>query len=274
MRFNPVTNKYKELDSTLVEGIPNYMQRPIADWAWNLLNSTKYITHPTIGRPPQVNTEFVNSLNTNFREHFPKQWMDFINFALEEDDRAIDFIAFCLQNIARLEKAKPLEDILETSGSAWTVLPTKKDIQTYDIGAFTLTRRVPETVVQVSEAAIQGEELIRRAWIAHYSRNPDHAATVSQCVDFLEGLLMDTYSPNTQKPVLTKLINELEQDPSKLVYKGNTIVDPKDLVTRIAKQFIQIRGQHTTGTGRHPTAEEAEFVLHYTIFIWNIHRGI
>jgi len=272
MNFKPVTKKYNHSGDTLVEDIPGYMMRPISDWILNLLDESGIFLRPDYNSEASVDKSLTNKLNVLFREHFPNTYKEFINFVFADADRIINFLAFCLQNLAYQNRAEELEQILADGGSAWAVMSTDKSGTNYQKGIYNLVSRVPEVVQTAASSALQGEELLREAWIACYSRNPDYEKTVSKCTDVLEGLFRNKYFPKDPKPALNRFVKDFDASPLQLIYKGSSIVDPKNLLTGLAKNFISIRGQHTKGTGRAPTKDEAEFVLHYSIFVWNIQR--
>jgi hypothetical protein len=113
--------------------------------------------------------------------------------------------------------------------------------------------------------------MLRDAWSACYARNPDYDKVVSKCCDILEGL-WKKYFPDDPKPQVKKFVHALRQNPTLLTYPGSSVVQPSSLLTDIAERFSDIRGQHTKGTGKSALKEDAEFVLHYTIFVWNLER--
>jgi len=77
-------------------------------------------------------------------------------------------------------------------------------------------------------------------------------------------------SKKFKKDTLRKLIIQLSQKPQILTYKGSGIIADKALVLELLKDAIDYRGQHTSGTGKRPNKDEAEFVLHTTIYLWNL----
>lgn len=270
MRFKPVTKKYNYSSETLIENIPVYMHGPIASWVLKILQEVSLFHGSTWDSDAMVDPTLINRLNVLFRESFPARWDSFLNFLFSEKDRTINFLAFCLQNFAYDSNATALEEILADGGSAWKSISTFSE--SFDRGTFELVRRVPEIVQEQSKKAISEEKLLREAWVSCYSHNPKYEETVSKCVDALEGLFRDRYFPKDSKPVLSKFIKDLAADAAKLSYNGDSLVNPKNLLTDLAKDFATVRGQHTKGSGRLATKEEAEFVLHYTIFLWNIHQ--
>ncbi len=272
MKFQPVTSQYR-FDESLTENYPDYLRDPIYSWIKSLLWEEGICSYSdAIYRTETIGSAFLNDLNINFREHFPKDYNKFFSFVFASVERTTNFIALCLQNYATPSMALKLEKILSIGGSAYAVLPNKIARGDYDKGNADLIRRVPEIVNTSSEKALNHENLLGEAWRACYSRHPDYEKVVSKCVDVLEGILRDNYFPADRKLVLTRFIKDLEANPGKLKYKGLSLVSPANMLIDLSKEFITIRGQHTKGTGRIPIAEEAEFVLHYTIFLWNLHN--
>ena len=272
MKFKPVTKKYDYSSETLSEQIPPYIQTSISDWIFDILRRESFYIPADYSGPAYIDSVFINRINVLFREIFPREWSNFIDFLFEDNDRSINFLAFCLQNIVYPENANRLEKILSDSGSAWAVLSTIAEAQSYQKGVFDIVRRVPDITKEVSQIALDNEILFRDAWIACYSRNPDYEKTVTKSVDVLEGMFRDKYFPKDSKPVLTKFIKSIQESAELISYKGDTLINPKSLPVSMLEKFITVRGQHTKGTGRLPTKEEAEFVLHYSIFLWNIFR--
>jgi hypothetical protein len=132
---------------------------------------------------------------------------------------------------------------------------------------------VPELVHEQAKNALDENSLLLDAWLSCYGRDPDYEKTVSRCCDALERFFKDKYWPKDPKPQLGKFVAQFSQTPDILNYKGMSLIDPKNLVTDLLKDFPNIRGQHTAGKGRKPTPDEAEFVLHTTIYLWNLHHG-
>jgi hypothetical protein len=164
-----------------------------------------------------------------------------------------------------------MEYVLATGGSAFAVMMSPGDLQNYQTGIADIVERVPEVVREGSKEVLDTNTLIREAWHSCYSRNPDYAKTVSKCVDALEGLFKDKYFPKDQQPSLGRFLNDFLTTPTRLSFQGDMLLDPKSMLTELAQQFTPIRGHHTSGTGRVPTKEAAVFVLHYSIFVFQIH---
>lgn len=274
MRFKPFGSKYSFAKDVLVRDFSGFMHQPIANWLWKVLE-TSDIAKSGIGyggRGPYIESGFHNQLQIEFREVFPDSWKELLIFILSDTNRTANFLALCLQNFAYGENAVELEYILSQGGSAYEVIRTDKNTSEYVRGGYDLAERVSSVVKSQSEIALNNNELLSEAWNFCYSRNPDYEKVVSRCCDFLEKYLRDIYFPNDPKPQLKKFVHAFEEKPDVLSYKGDDIVEPKSILTSLLKKASDIRGQHTGGQGLKPEKQEAEFVLHTTIYIWNLHQ--
>jgi hypothetical protein len=273
MRFKPLTEKYDFNGESLVEHYPDYIRVPVANWIRDTLWEAEiWYDAGDIYRDIRLKSDFLDNLNILFRENFPRTAEAFLSFVFLESERSTDIINLCLQNYATTSQSRELESILERGGSAYAVLITNTSpISQYTKGVSKLTRRVPAVVLAASQQALTEEVMLNEAWSACYSRNPDYERVVSRCCDVLEKT-WNKYFPTDLKPQVKKFVHGLRAKATNFTYKGSTVVSPANLVTDIAETFSDIRGQHSSGTGRAPSKDEAEFVLHYTIFIWNIER--
>lgn len=270
MHFKPVTPKYIFNGSDLTREFPPHMQIPIATWIKSVLKNASIWSGASYRA---IDEDFLNNLDLLLREPvpFPRDHGDFLSFVMANSERIINVVALCLQNYANPFEANAMEHILSVGGSAYAVMMNSADLHTYDTGVANIVERVPEMVRNGSQEVLDANVLIKDAWHSCYSRNPDYAKTVSKCADALEGLFKKNYFPNDQIPSLGKFLKDFTSNPAKLSFQGDTLVNPKNTLTELAQQFIPIRGHHTSGTGRVPTKEEAVFVLHYSIFILQIH---
>jgi hypothetical protein len=276
MRFKPFSEKYDFSNSELSEQYPPYLRRPIAQWFRDLVsdNELGYVASSFSSKIVSLKPEFTNRLNTVFREIFPSNFDNFIEKIFSNSELTSNFLALLLQNICKSEDAVRLEMILADGGSAFAVEKIEKSASTYDAGAYDLVKRVPEIVANQASKALASNDLLKEAWNACYSRNPDHDKTVNKCCDALEHILRDKYEPNNTRPQLGMLLRNLQTASNKLSFKGDTLLSSKADLINLVSSATQIRGSHTAGTGRKPTPEEAEFILHSTILIWNMHQGI
>lgn len=274
MKFKPFSYKYDFKDEALIENYPNYLQKPITHWLRDLFqkNNLGYNRYNHLNSSiTNLNSSFVDRTQTLLREVFNSDFGEFVDKLFSDTELTTNFLALMLQNYARGLDAVRLEMILSDGGSAYKVEKTDKEASESKEGVYDLVWRVPEAVTQQSEKALTNNQLLLEAWKQCYSRHPDYEKTVSKCCDFLEGYLGKTYFPEDPKPQLGKFINNFENNPKQLSYKGDSIVDPKSILTSLLKEASNIRGQHTEGQGREPTSDEAEFILHTTIYIWNLH---
>lgn len=276
MKFKPFSKKYNFKSEVLIKKFPRYLYNPIGNWLWKVLNSANVAaTNDSAFQHSHrryLKTEFVNRLQIFFREEFPLYWNESLTFILESPDRTSNFLALCLQNFADSKDANELEYILSQGGSGFEVVKTDKSASDYQRGMYDLMERVNPLIKKQAQTIIDSDKLIYEAWNYCYSRNPDYEKVVSRCSDFLENFIGKIYFPKDPKPQLKKFVYAFETKPTILNYKGSSIVSPKNTLTNLLKNASDIRGQHTKGKGRKPTKEEAEFVLHTTIYIWNLHQ--
>ena len=273
MKFKPFGKKYIFQKDVLIDIFPDYMIPSLQKWIIDVLRSVGVIEKPVYG-DAWITSEFLHKVHILFRELFPKGLNEFLQFTLDSKERTSNIIAYFLQNYVYRDEADRLEFILSQGGSAYEVTIADKNASEYSRGIYDLVVRVPSVIKELSKEALSNNEILAESWNHCYSRNPDYEKVVSRCSDFLEGLFKEKYFPKDPKPQLKKFVHSLEADPSKLRFKGDSIVNPKSLLTSLLKEVSDIRGQHTQGKGRVPTKEESEFVLHTTILIWNLHNGI
>lgn len=268
--FKPFGKKYDFKDSVLIRDYPEYMLSSLNNWIIEIFDrvnviatSNNYLTNGTA----YVKTGFLDTLRISFREIFPQNWNDFIKFTFADVDRTSNILAFCLQNFAYKSDVESLENILSKGGSAYEAALIDEDKDIYD-----LIERVPIVIKEQSEKALNENEMLRESWKFCYSRNPDYEKTVINCQNFLEEFLRNKYEPSNLKPQLGKLIGNLKSANKKLKFKGETVLNNKQDILLLLDNIPQFRGIHTAGTGKIPNKEEAEFVLHTTIYIWNLHQ--
>lgn len=270
MKFKPFTDRYTHSDKALIDYYPDYLAGPVSNWVRDVLwDSNIWTSTGDIYYEETISSTFLDDLKLSFREDFPRKPEHFLPFVLEEKERITEILNMCLQNYATVDQAAELERVLEIGGSAYAVV-TAPDVASYVRGVGQIVQRVPELAREEAEAAMGAEPLLREAWVAFYSRNPDYEKTVIKCCEALEKTWMK-YFP-TSRPQITKYIRDLRSDPSKLNYKGSSIISPASLLSDLADNFSSIRGQHLSGSGRAPTREEAEFALHFSILVWNLER--
>jgi len=263
MRFKPVTEKYKFDPNVLTREYPEFIREAITDW----LRSVALVAG-ALRTLNDFHPDFVKELNLTLRRKFSDNFHVFTFSLFVEPDLATNVLALFLQNYATKSDVEELERVLAKAGSAYAAIITSQSETTEGVGD--LVERVPTIVAESAKESLNAEPLLLEAWTACYSRNPDYEKTVSKCCDVLEGTWGKKYFPNDPKPQVKKFVHDLRANASRLAYAGVTIVNPKNTLTDLAEMFSNIRGQHTSGQGRIPTKEEAVFVLHYTVFVWNL----
>lgn len=275
MKFKPFGDKYNFKEDVLIKTFPEYLRSPIENWLWKVLGSVNLVEtsdyYLSSGKR-YIKQTFIHRLQIYFREVFPHYWSEAIPYIFEDPNRTANFLALCLQNFADGNDAGELEYILSQGGSAYEVTKTQKDVNDYARGAYDLLERVSSILKEQSAKALSESDILQEAWRYCYSRNPDYEKVVSRSCDFLENFFGKLYFPKDPKPQLIKFIHAFEQNATMLSYKGDSITKVKSNLTSLLGEATNIRGQHTKGKGRKPTKEEAEFILHTTIYIWNLHQ--
>jgi hypothetical protein len=219
-----------------------------------------------------VKQNFINNLQIIFREEFPQYWGEFYGFIYSDVDRLCNFLAYCLQNFADADDAIRLEYILSQGGSGYAVLKVDQDASEYQKGVYDLVDRVSEVVQSESQNAISSNDQLMKAWLHCYSRTPDYEKVVIESQNFLEHFIRDTYEPGNTKPQLGKLVGNLKTSTNKLKFKGDTVINDKKSLLDLISNIANYRGMHTAGTGKKPSRQEAEYILHTTIYFWNLHQ--
>lgn len=277
MKFKPFSKKYDFSNEKLADNYPVHFYKPIAAWFYEIVkrNGMGYNRHTTLNSAiTNLSDSFINRLNVLFRQTFPSDIDSFLAKIFQDSDLTSNFLALILQNFAKGGDAARLETILADGGSAYSVTKTNTSASEYEEGVYDLVKRVPDVIKEQSAAALGSDKLIKQAWDACYSRNPDYEKTVIKSCDALEHLLRDNYEPKNQKPQLGMLLKNLKASQKKLSFKGDTLLTNKFDLLELVGSATTVRGSHSAGTGRKPTPEEAEFILHSTILIWNMHQGI
>ncbi|MBU1129790.1 hypothetical protein KKE45_00520 [Patescibacteria group bacterium] len=275
MTFKPFGKKYDFREIALISNFPSYLHDPIENWLWTVLSRANVVVESDIWNAngkKYVGQRFINNLQIDFREKFPQYWSQFIPYIFSDTDRTCNILAFCLQHFSNQENANELEYILSQGGSGYGIIKTNKKASEYDKGVYDLVDRVASSIVKQSKQALDNNGLLLNAWIKCYGRNPDYGKVVSECQDFLEGFLRDKYFPANKTPQLGKIINDLKNSSSKLTFKGESVLKRKIDILNLIDNVQNFRGMHKAGTGKSPSKKEAEYVLHTTIYIWNLHQ--
>lgn len=267
MKFKPFTKSFDFHESSLLDDFPEYLMVPVAHWIEKYLDERGWLYRGSI------DSDFADNLRVHLRRNFPEGWREFIMEVLEDSETTTNLLALLIQNCNALDMAQELENILKIGGSAYkveiTVTKVNEHTRSYD---YEFVHRVHQIVQDTAVKALSSNKMLRKAWNSCYRHNPDYPDTVRQCCDLLEHLLRDTYEPKNRTPQLGMLLKNLQAKPSKLSFKGDDLLANKETLINLVEKATTIRGGHTAGTGRSPTADEAEFILHATILIWNMHQ--
>jgi len=272
MKFKPLSKKY-QFDDTLRMDIPDYLHQPIANWLYSVLERKDAVVRSDgiYRKGAYLSKTFHEILNVNMREAYPQDWNQTINFILSDDDRTLTMLQWCLNYYARRNEAWDLEYSLSNGGVGYAVQATKTNASEYDDGVYDLIERVPEVVRNAAEDSLNSNDELLKAWRSCYGRSPNYNEVVQVCQNVLEGLLRDAYLPKDTKAQLGKLIADIRSGKT-LLYKGSNVPSSPNDLLNIIQNVPQYRGMHKAGTGKDASKEEAEFVLHATIFIWNMHQ--
>lgn len=273
MTFNPLSKRYV-FDDTLSMDIDDHIKEPIANWIHAVLKDMQiYVDDSAWGpahSPAHITTGFKEALQVHLREVFPQRWGNFIEFVMNDKDRTLTILQWCLANYARKPDANRLEWILSNAGSGYAVKKTQPDASEYDRGVYDLVERVPEIVKKVSESALDANSELMKAWVACYGVKPNYNEVVGAAQNVLETMLRDKYLPKDAKAQLGKLIGDIKSG-KKLTFVGSEILDDPNVMLGLIDKVPGYRGLHKAGTGQDASKQIAEYVLHTTIYLWNLH---
>ncbi len=264
---NDVTTKSIESNA-----FPDFMFTPISRWLYEVLRIDA-IDEDTLNSYRDIKGGFQDYLQLTLHEIVPLDWDNFVAFTLADTNRTLKILLIVLNIYATNEQAVKLEVILSKANSHYMVTLVDEAKQNNQ-DKFDITERIPTVIKSMSKRAVTDNELLKEAWNLYYSQYPDYEKVVSRCCSFLEGFYKKRYFTDDPKPQITKFIHNFANKPEILSYKGDSIVKPKNVITSLLEEAANIRAEHLAGLGRKPTKDEANFVLHTTIYIWNLHNGI
>lgn len=273
MNFKPLSKRY-EFDDTLSMDIGAHIKEPIINWMRDLLKDMQiYVDESAWGpshSPAHITSRFKEVLQVNLREVFPQRWGNFVEFVMNDKDRTLTIIQWSLVHYAKQSDANRLEWILSNAGSGYAVKKVNQQASEYDRGAYDLVERVPEVVKKASEAALSAHSELMRAWVACYGIKQNYNEAVGACQNVLESMLRDKYLPKDTKAQLGKLIGDIKAG-KKLDFLGSDILSDSNVMLDLIEKVPGYRGLHKAGTGQDATKSVAEYVLHTTIYLWNLH---
>lgn len=281
--FEPFDSEYSFDKTVLTEDFPNYLLPSVQKWIIDVLHrhdlfdQSGYVAGNSL---PNLSNDFTMPFNRTMRTTYKNDTLTFINIISANNIRLRNTLSYILQKIADYTEGATLEEILSEGSSAYTVDITRTEVKRalgagvsvpYENISMKLVYRVPLVVKAQAETILKNEHLLAEAWDEYYGLSPDDEKVVTRCHDALSGILRDKYFPKDAKPQLGKLTKQLIESPKKFTLPAETMYDKKSFLGLMDK-FSEKRGNHTKGTGKKPTHEEAGFVLHYTIMLFQLFR--
>lgn len=270
MSFKPLSKKYI-FDDTLSMDIPAHLKGPIANWLESIFQRKNLIARShVIGAGYYISRDFKDFLQVQLREVFPQQWGEFLEYVMNDTDRCLTLLQLCLNKFANNDEANRLETYLSWAGSGYEVEKDKEASQ-YAEGVYDLVERVPTATKEATKKAISENDQLLEAWRSCYGRKPNYKEVVQQSQNVLESLFRDSYLPNDKKAQLGKLIADIKAG-KELAYKGSDVPKDPNVLLGLVDCVPEYRGVHTAGSGKVPTKQQAEYILHTTIYLWNLHQ--
>lgn len=268
MKFKPFSKKYDFNKDVLEEAFPPYFGTAISGWIFRIVDEYNLgFNHHTYAfgnnTPTALKPEIWSDIKTTLRHDMPQVLDELYPYLFSNQELLIEFLSLLLQNYALSTDAALLERHLSQGGSAYRVAQ--------DGSNYILEKRVPEVIKQRSQKALSGSTVLQEAWKNCYKHNPDYEKAVRSSVDFIEGYFRDKCWPEEERTrTIYAIIKYFEKNIEKLQFKGSTFLQKPGHLIELLEGVSNIRGEHTTGTGRMPTKDEAEYILHTAIYIWNL----
>ena len=274
MTFESFDDEYRFDKSVLTEDFPDYMYPSIQQWIISTLDRAKFLSWSQ-GVQYIDRSAFILPLNESMRATFRHELAHFLVDVSKDATIFRNVLSYILQNVAQKNEGEKLEKILARTSSAYSV-DFKDEEATTSSGAISWVRtrmklvyRVTPIVKRQAENALAQSELLADAWDSYYGLKADDEKTVTRCADAIAGLLRDKFFPTEKRTQLGTLLQKVISEPKKYPLAGEALFEKKEFLG-IMKGFSTVRGNHKTGTGRTPAHEEAGFVLHFTIMLFQI----
>ena len=266
--FEPFDDTFRFDKTILNDAFPDYILTSIYDWLHETLSVRGLLYVSTLN-----DSLFILPLNRAMRRIFNSSWSSFWEEITASPELFRNILSYVLQTVAHKPQGEALEKILSQTSSAYAVeISSTKSSQngliTQEI-KMKLVHRVAPIVKKQATEIISTSNLLGEAWESHYGIKPDDEKTVTRATDALAGLLRDRYFPDESRPQLGKLIAKIRQNPEEYALPAKSLYNA-DAFLSLTKEFSKIRGNHKTGTGRAPSHEEAAFVLHFTIMLFQL----
>jgi len=272
--FEPFDQEFKFDKTILTEEFTEYMLPSIILWIKKILISHSFLNSRYLDKVSDDG--LVMPLNRALRKTIRSHWSHFLVDIQVDLPTFRNVLTYLLQNVASRAEGENLEAILSETSSAYTVDFKEEEVMVHGVGWKTTSMKLVYRVAPIAKVqalnVMQDENLLTEAWDFHYGINSDDEKTVTRCTDALAGMLRDTYFPGQQRSQLGTILGLMRKDPQKYPLPASSLYDT-DKFLELMRDFSKIRGNHKTGTGRTPTHEEASFVLHFTIMLFQILRS-
>ena len=173
MKVDPIGDKYKFSDALDMNMPTPHLKTPLKRWLFNVLDNyhPKGITKILGYSDTYKLSNFVhNDLQISFREEFPNDYHQFIQYTFSDRDRCLVVLQKCLNEYASTKATKDLENMLDEVGSGYQAITVKNH--------HNLVERVPEIVKKASSKALSGDDRLMSAWVSCYGRDPNYKNVV------------------------------------------------------------------------------------------------
>ncbi len=240
------------------------MAQGARDWVWGILNSR----HQGVIDKRMLRVEQHLHRPLDWHQGTVPAFKQILEW-LDDDEIGLNLLDHCLGEHADSEAAKQLEDILDASGSAWTV-------GLDDQNQFQLERRVDATTAKAAKCEMEQSSNaavhLKEAWSDIYRHKPNPSAGYRNAVRAIEAVCPLTVIPNDPKPTLGKVIAAMRLKPS----KWKTEIGDVDTVIRMLEAVWGSQtDRHGSGEKNRPpnvTQREAEAALHLAVTLVQLFR--
>ena len=181
----------------------------------------------------------------------------------------LDLLDYCLGYSNDFSDADELQEILDRSGSAWTV---GRD----DDGRYCLEKRVDKTAEKAAhqEMHIQGNasSYLRSAWHQVYGRNPNPSEAFRNAVRAIEAAARPVVIPNDSRATLGKMICALRNKPEKWQTAIGDVDTLRKMMQTIWKSQFDRHGTDDTSKPINVSQSEAEAAVQMRVTLVQLFR--
>jgi hypothetical protein len=263
--FIPFDEEFGVDPDLFIEDFPAYLMDKVKDWMRGTLRQRGYLINTN------VSNAIVDPLEFRLRTNLSRNIGSFIAYFTVDTRTTRNFLSYLLQYHSTDVRADRLKTLLRDASSAYTIESLPDHDKGTSHGGFILVNRTSVAERMQAEAAISKSNLLKDAYIAAYKVQPDYSKAVRKSSDHVEGLLTNKFwNGRTTTYTVHQALEKFERDPNLLTFKGAAFVKDKTKVIALLDGIARIREEHTTGTGRAPTPDEAEFVVQTAIYLQNI----